>query len=520
MPVLVPTSTIIAGPQAGGDRFDLIPWRDQQGMGPGSRLLFENGSDKYVILYENSNYPAASGFSVFKLAVYKNGTQQDSGNKPTIRTFLAPPGFGTQPYCSGFDAIQIGTILYIFYCKNGTTNTDSVMSYITFDMATDLFGTPNISTLAPVLISVADPQNQFSSSIPTFYVVYDSNLGKFTIVASNAGADGYCRPAFATYTLGTDTWGTVWTTLGSDNSVEQHQGSFSGCVDCRGAVDVVIVSRNFSGGVHNIFYFQTIYPDGSVSAVQSIGVNLAQTSVSINEPETWILCTGAELILLYGSNDNGLGFWTQLNCARATVPVTNTLPSSWTLQVVRPVSSLRYLAYVPFFISGELYAVESLYDNFVSDGVLTGSHYNGTTWDNDITFSPAITLVLADGDQPGINPIITYDLSVPATTAGELVASYQRLNSLRANRSPVCEVAAISIVCPVAPLTATVGTLYTSDAPIVIGGIPPYTFTLDSGPIWMGIDGATGVVSGVPDAAGTFTYVIRVTDSLGNTATT
>ncbi len=81
-------------------------------------------------------------------------------------------------------------------------------------------------------------------------------------------------------------------------------------------------------------------------------------------------------------------------------------------------------------------------------------------------------------------------------------------------------IAPISIACPVAPLTATVGVLFTSDPPVVTGGTPPYTFTLDSGPIWMSINATTGVVSGVPTVAGTFTYVIRVTDSLGNTATT
>jgi hypothetical protein len=36
----------------------------------------------------------------------------------------------------------------------------------------------------------------------------------------------------------------------------------------------------------------------------------------------------------------------------------------------------------------------------------------------------------------------------------------------------------------------------------------------------MSIDAATGVVSGIPDASGAVTYVIQVTDSLGNVADT
>ncbi len=516
MPVLVPTSTIVAGPQAGGDRFDLIPWRDQQAMGPGSRLLFLNGSDEYVILYENSNFPASSNTSVFKLAVYKNGVQQDTANKPTIRNHRAPGIVQTQAYCGAFDVVQIGTLLYIFYCIDGTSETDSVLAFITFDMSSDSFGSPNVSTLAPVLISVADPENQFASPTPNFYTVYDSNANRITIVAANAGVDGWCRPAFATYLVGTDTWDTLWTTLGDDASVEMHQGSFSGCVDCRGAVNIVIVTRDFSDPIIlwlNHLSIQTIYPDGTVSAIQSIGVTVNQNSSSIAEPDSWILCTGAELIILYGSADNSLGFWTQLNCARATVPVTNTLPVSWASQVVRAASSLRYFAWVPFFISNELYAVESLYDNFLSDGTLTGSHYNGSTWDNDITFSPAITLALANGDTIGTNALITYDLAAPVTTGGSPIASSQRLNSIRETRSPVCEVASISIACPISPLTATVGVPYVSDAPIVTGGTPSYTFALLSGPGWMGIDASTGVVSGTPDASGAVTYEIEVTDS-------
>lgn len=511
MPVLVPTSTIIAGPQAGTDRFDLIPWRDQQAMGPGSRALFLNGSDQYVILYENSNYPAAFGHAIFELAVYKNGVQQDAANKPTIRNFHAPPGFGTQPYCSGFDAIQVGTILYIFYCIDGTGDTDSVMAYITFDMGTDSFGAPNVSTLAPIL--TPSPENQFANPAPLFCVVYDSNTDRFTIIASNGETDGWCRPAFATYLLGTDTWDTVWTTLGSDLSVEQHQGSFSACIDCRGAVNLVIASRDFSGSPTTVLYIQTIYSDLTLSAVQSIGVSAVQSSGNIAEPDSWILCTGPELIILYGSADNGVGFWTQLNCARATVPTSDTLPASWTLQVVRAASSLRYFAWVPFLVNGELYAVESLYDNGLGDGTLTGSHYNGTTWDNDITFSPEILLLLSNGSVNGTDAIITYDLGVPVTTGGDPIAGSQRLNSIRENRSPVCEVSVIAIACPAAPLTATVGVPYVSDPPIVTGGAEPFTFTLLSGPGWMGIDAATGVVSGTPDVSGSVTYTIEVTDS-------
>ncbi len=77
----------------------------------------------------------------------------------------------------------------------------------------------------------------------------------------------------------------------------------------------------------------------------------------------------------------------------------------------------------------------------------------------------------------------------------------------------------ISIACPVAPTTATVGVFYQSNPPIVLADNPPDTFVLLSGPLWMTINSLTGAVSGIPTATGTVTYTIQVTDSLGFTAT-
>jgi hypothetical protein len=76
----------------------------------------------------------------------------------------------------------------------------------------------------------------------------------------------------------------------------------------------------------------------------------------------------------------------------------------------------------------------------------------------------------------------------------------------------------ITITCPVAPLTATVGVFYQSDPPIVANDTPPDTFVLLTGPPWMTIDPLTGVVSGTPTFEGAVTYTIQVTDSLGNVA--
>lgn len=86
--------------------------------------------------------------------------------------------------------------------------------------------------------------------------------------------------------------------------------------------------------------------------------------------------------------------------------------------------------------------------------------------------------------------------------------------------SPSAPPTAPTIACPTGSGTAIKGSLFTSNPPVVTGGTGPFTYALLSGPAWMSIDTATGVVSGVPDATGTVTYVIQVTDSLGNVTTT
>ena len=80
--------------------------------------------------------------------------------------------------------------------------------------------------------------------------------------------------------------------------------------------------------------------------------------------------------------------------------------------------------------------------------------------------------------------------------------------------------AVVTIACPAGSGTATVGALFTSNPPVVTGDTPPDSFALLSGPGWMSINTLTGVVSGVPDMPGMVTYVIQVTGSLGNVATT
>lgn len=76
----------------------------------------------------------------------------------------------------------------------------------------------------------------------------------------------------------------------------------------------------------------------------------------------------------------------------------------------------------------------------------------------------------------------------------------------------------ILTVCPL-PI-GEVGIVYT-DTLLGDGGEPPYTWSISSGtlPGGLALVGATGVISGTPTTPETQNFVIRLTDSLGNTTT-
>ncbi len=78
----------------------------------------------------------------------------------------------------------------------------------------------------------------------------------------------------------------------------------------------------------------------------------------------------------------------------------------------------------------------------------------------------------------------------------------------------------LRILVPTLPLYGAVGQAY-NQAVRAIGGTGAYTFAVaPTGPLppGLGIDPSSGIISGTPTAAGTFSYTINVTDALGGVA--
>ena len=107
----------------------------------------------------------------------------------------------------------------------------------------------------------------------------------------------------------------------------------------------------------------------------------------------------------------------------------------------------------------------------------------------------------------------TFNFTVQATDGGGNMTT-------KALQMIVTAAAAIAITAPSTTPTAAAGTTFSLTL-TVTGGVAPFTWTVDSGtlPPGLTLNGATGVISGMPTGSGTFMFVIRVTDSNKATST-
>ena len=121
-----------------------------------------------------------------------------------------------------------------------------------------------------------------------------------------------------------------------------------------------------------------------------------------------------------------------------------------------------------------------------------------------------------------LNPVGT--LSGSPTTAGNYTFT---LNVVDANRASASKIFGVTVAAAVVHIsisttslnTGTVGTAYSATLS-GSGGTLPYTWSVGQGfPLFFSIDPNTGIISGTPTTAGTFSFPVQLTDAAHNTAT-
>ena len=108
----------------------------------------------------------------------------------------------------------------------------------------------------------------------------------------------------------------------------------------------------------------------------------------------------------------------------------------------------------------------------------------------------------------------TFTFSVHVTKFGTSTPSTNGTYSITVGSAPPLAITFPATCCN----AGTVGSSYFQNF-FTSGGVGPFTWTLASGNLPPGVVLTSGHLGGTPTTAGTFTFIIKVTDSAGNQAT-
>ena len=138
--------------------------------------------------------------------------------------------------------------------------------------------------------------------------------------------------------------------------------------------------------------------------------------------------------------------------------------------------------------------------------------------------TPPYTWRVTSGSLPGgLTLASSGNISGTPTAAGtftiQVAVSDSQQGSASGSFTIKINSAALVVITTTSLPAGTVGTAYTATTLAATGGTPPYTWSVGSGSLPSGLSIASGVISGTPAAAGSFTFQVTVTDSQQATAT-
>lgn len=195
-------------------------------------------------------------------------------------------------------------------------------------------------------------------------------------------------------------------------------------------------------------------------------------------------------------------------------PLINNATFSATVSTVQTISTVDSAEVIILISEGFTILTESL-----PDGEVGASYYETLLVDGG---TPDYSWSLPEGTLPDGLDLVDNTIVGTPTTAGTWDFTVQAIDSMENKTTRDYSITIVEA------LTITTDTLLDgetdveySQALITVNGAIPYTWSIINGslPDGLGLDSSTGTISGIPTAAGTYNFIIRVTDSLGVTVT-
>ena len=232
-------------------------------------------------------------------------------------------------------------------------------------------------------------------------------------------------------------------------------------------------------------------------------------------------CTASAGTPAYAYSLTGAPAWMSIDTASGTISGTPTASGtvSFTANVTDSTSATASYSVTSFTVAPAAAAL-SLNCTFPT-GAQAGVAYTGAsctgsggtpTYTYSLSGAPAWMSISASGAISGTPTASgTLSFTVKVTDSTSATASYPVTGFVVAPAAAV-----LSLNCTF-PTGAQVGVAYTGASCTASGGTPTYSYSLSGAPAWMSIS-ASGAISGTPNASGTLSFNVKVTDSTSATA--
>jgi uncharacterized protein (TIGR03437 family) len=458
-----------------------------------------------------SGMPTADGTTTFTIRVTDaNGdnsqrtlTLNINSGSLNIASDQFSNGIVGSPYTSNLTATG-GTPTYSFNLLSGT-----LPPGLSFSPTGILSGTPSLTGTFPIVIRLTDSAG--ATTQKSFNILIGSSALSFTNVVLPMAYLGQNYRANLQAAAGAQpyTFSIVSGNLPAGLTLDSN-GTISGTPTVAGQSTVTFKVTDASGGTavntltigamqSPISFGFTTLPNATVGQPYNF-----TTAGNGTGPFTFYILSGLPPGIFIDRFGNLVGVPTRAGTYNVTIQTQN-------------LNGDRIISTFPLTVLGAGFRITSL----TLPNAQTGQAYSQTLTASGGTGNTEYTI--QSGTLPtGFTLTTNGLLSGTTTTAGTYPFTIRATDSSGTNTTAIF---ALTVTAPVVNFTTdtlpsgTINMPY-SQTIAVTGGTAPYTFRIDSGSLPTGLTlSPAGVISGTPTAAGNFSFVVRATDTQGQTST-